>query len=125
MWYERCENPEAIASLYSSLPDLSAVDLHEVRTHRDGPLLQLRFDLSVFPDQPPARWVDEATVAQAVVDFWGVSSYMLDGWETSNPGELTIERQPDGVLLVAFESPMSRLHCRSDFARIASVTACA
>ena len=123
MWYECCENVEAIDALYAVPPDLSTIELHEVRTQRDGPLLQLRFDLPVFPDRPPARWSDEATVAQAVVDFWGVSNFMLDGWETSNHGELTIEQLPEGVLLVAFESPVSRLHCRSSFARIASVKA--
>lgn len=123
MWYECCENPEAIVSLYSASPDLSHIEMHEVRTHRDGPLVQLRFDLPAFPDQPPARWPDEAFVAQVVVDLWGVSNFMLEGWETDNRGELTIERLPDGVLLVAFESPVSRMHGRGHWARIASVTA--
>lgn len=122
MWYECCDNPEALASLYSAPSDLRQIELHEVRTHRDGPLVQLRFDLPAFPDRPPARWPDEVSVAQAVVDLWGVSNFMLDGWETDNRGELTIERLPDGGLLVVFESTVSRMHCRADAARIASVT---
>jgi hypothetical protein len=123
MWYTCCENAKAIEALYSVPPDLSLIELHEVLMQRDGPRLQLRFDLPVFPDRPPPRWSDEATVAQATVDFWGVSNLRLEGWETSNRGELTVERLPDGVLLVAFESPVSSLHCRCSLARIASVTA--
>ena len=67
--------------------------------------------------------VDERLTTQVARDILDAVPKMIDGWETSNRGELTIDQLPDRVLLVAFESPVSRLHCRSSSARIASVKA--
>mgnify|MGYP006201951465 CR=1 FL=1 len=75
-------------SLYSASPDLSHIEMHEVRTHRDGPLVQLRFDLPAFPDQPPARWPDEAFVAQVVVDLWDIMLQLEEDMMTEAEKEL-------------------------------------
>ena len=121
MWYKCCENIEVIETLYSTNPDLSSIALHEVRLQWDGSLLKLRFDLPVFPDRTPARWAEEFTVAQAVVDLWEVTNLSINGWVTSNLGKLKIDRLSDKLLLVEFESPMSHIRCQSSLARITTI----
>ena len=91
--------------------------------HRDGPLLQLRFDLPTFPDRPIARWPDNAGVAQVTLDLWGVSRPLIEGWETDNVGTLTLKWVADDALSVKLESSTSSLRCQSQLARISSVKA--
>ena len=113
MWYELCENSEAIASLYDGRPLLNPVEVHEITFHCDGPSVRLRFNLPTFPERPPRRWEPKANTAQMTLELFGVEHVEFNGWGTSNVGTLQVEKRADGRLDVAFESESVhlRLHC--------------
>lgn len=103
------------------MADLEEVDLHEVALQRDGPRLQLRFDLPRFPDHPPARWHADANAVQVTVDFWMIEELIVNGWGTTNTGVLTLRPSSDG-LRVSFAASGASLSCRCSVARIVRVS---
>lgn len=121
MWPLRCENPEAIGRLYDSVADLDQVELHELMLQRDGPRLQLRFELPRFPDHPPTRWHADANVVQVTLDLWMIEDFALEGWQTSNVGVFALTPSPEG-LQVSFTTSNLRLRARCVAARIAKVS---
>ncbi len=98
MWHQLCDNPQAIEHLYSRVPELDAIDVHEVALQRDGPCIQVRVELPVFPDRPPAKWPRSANAVQMTLALVGVSGLKLDGWGTSNRGAISIARTEDRLL---------------------------
>jgi hypothetical protein len=121
MWSLSCDNPEAIARLYDSVVGLDRVELHELILHRDGPRLQLRFDLPRFPDHPPSRWQAGANTVQVTLDLWIIEDFLLEGWATSNVGEFALTPSPEGIQ-VSFRTTSARLSARCVAARIVKVS---
>jgi hypothetical protein len=85
------QNPESLASLYSS-PSLIGVALHEVSLHRDGLTLSLRFYLAQFPDRPPKKWHPAFNTAQVTLDLVGVSNLNISGFTTTPVGGLFLDQ---------------------------------
>lgn len=57
-WLELLVDASAIRAVYQNVcPSIADIDLHELVLHRDGPRVLLRFDLPVFPAQPPKKWL--------------------------------------------------------------------
>lgn len=123
MWYQLCENAQAIEQLYITPPALDQVEMFEVCVQRDGPHLQLRVELPTFPDKPPARWPAGANAVQVTLDLWGMTDVELAGWGTTNAGTLTLARADDGRVRFAFVSASSRLTGSCLVARIAGFSA--
>lgn len=117
MWYERCENPQALAQLYASGDDLDRVELFEVALRPDGRHLRLRVQLPRYPDHPPRRWHPEANAVQVVLDFWSVDDLRIEGWSDAAVGLLTLARDGGGLRL-AFASDAVRITARCALARI-------
>lgn len=111
-WHHALDNPQAIASLFPGVDDLSAVDLHEIVAGREGPRLQLRFDLARVPRPLPGKWDRDANTTQVLLAAWGVEGLEWTGWGTSLPGTLTVRREGDRLQL-EFSGPgcSVRFHC--------------
>ena len=107
MWFQQCDNAQALERLYDSAEGLDQLRLFEVVL---GPESHLRMRLALprFPDHPPARWIPEATEAQVEVDCWFVEQLELDGWRGESEGTLAIERG-EGKLRISFTSSEVRL----------------
>ena len=123
MWYEACQNPEALTHLYTAPPPLNPVEVHEVALRRDGAQLMLRIELPVFPDNPSPRWHQEANAVQATLDLWGLSEFEQKGWGTDNRGALTLARLSSDELMFSFESESAYLRGRCVMARISGISA--
>ncbi|MGE0128126.1 MAG: Imm50 family immunity protein [Blastocatellales bacterium] len=121
MWYQLCENPRAITERYKAEPADTPVVIHEVRLHEDGPLVQLKIDLPVFPEKPHPRWPVGANTLQVELNFWGVSAFEQTGWGTDNVGILTLVR--DETLCFSFASNSSKFSGSCISAHINKVTA--
>lgn len=124
-WYDLCENPQAIHSLFPDSPPLDRIDLHEAVLHRDGPVLRLRGDLDGFPETRPPRWHEEDNTVQLTLALWGVSSVTVQGWEPDLPGVFTLARAGADALDFEFRADgdgvVLRGSCRT--ARIEGLTA--
>jgi hypothetical protein len=117
VWYSACDNPQALTRLFTSVGDVSDVEMHEAVLHRDGPRLQLRFDISSFPDRPSPRWHPSYNTLQVQVSFWGLDDLRIEGWPTRITGRLSLDPAGEG-LHVAFDAPGCSIAARCRLARI-------
>lgn len=121
-WYHQCVNPQAIYTLYSSAPALDRWELREVAILEDGPRLNLRAALPVFPDHPPQRWHSEFTVAQVTISLMGITDLSVSGWAQNNVGVFTLLRESPDTLRFAFESNSTSLRGRCIIAHISKIS---
>jgi hypothetical protein len=89
-WLRGCQNPRSVEQLFDETRGLDRVELHKMILHRDGPRLQLRFQLPRFADRPSPRWHPEHNALQVTMSFWGVAEATLTGWTGGNVGELRV-----------------------------------
>lgn len=103
-WTTLLDNPKPITTMFGTAPTLNKIDLHEITLHRDGPRVELRFDLSTFPVAPPAKWraFDRAQLRLTCI---GIERYYQDGWRSSNVVDLILHRGADGSLQIMIDAP--------------------
>lgn len=122
-WWNLALNPRVVLAYYTEPPQLTDVEIHSVRLHRDAATLELVVELPTFPTKPSPRWPVTANAAQAVLRFFDIRDVVLNGWGTSNIGELRIEGEPGGEIRFKFDSKTSQLEGSSGFFDVTGVTA--
>lgn len=122
MWYESCDNPQALRELYASGEGLDRVHLFSVALRPDGRSVELRVELPRFPDHPPGRWDPQADRVQVTLDLWCVEALKVEGWTPESVGLLTLSRAGDSLHL-SFASEAVRITARCGMARIARFSA--
>ena len=119
-WHDFAQNPEAVTSLYDVPPSLQGLQLQEITLHVDGPRLELRGDLTRFPDRPPARWVASGyNAVQLQLDLFGLQSVQLSGWSTENRVDITMEQTPGGLIALSAQGMNCNVVVTCQFFRIA------
>ena len=121
MWWNLLNNPHVILAYYSQPPELSAVEVHSVRLHRDGPAISITLDMPVYPDKPSTRWPSGANVVQVEFRFFGLHDVRLTRWGTTNIGDFTIEKVDTGVWF-RFDGPNAQLDGVAQFLDIIGVS---
>lgn len=122
-WYELALNPQAVSQLYAETPLLEGVELVEVVLHRDGPKLQMKFNIPQLPDHPPDRWIRNGyNAAQMQLDFFDVAEVQMLGWSTSNQVDVKIDRNAEGRIGLKVEGGPCSMSASSGFFRIAHVS---
>jgi hypothetical protein len=98
-WWHAVEDPGALESMYSVLPELADVSILSVAMQRDGPTVLIRLILPVFPDQPPVRWRHGYNAAILELRLFGVSGLLMKGWTNDNIGTVTLVREAASIEL--------------------------
>ena len=110
-WLDLVSRAEGLRAIFgATIPRLDAIRLHEIRVHRDGPTVTLRFDLAEFPASPPRRWHPGFDVVQIELAFGDVSAIALARFGRDDVGRLRIDPGLAVELLVD-EAPTLRLAC--------------
>ncbi|MFF4716764.1 Imm50 family immunity protein [Streptomyces eurythermus] len=122
-WTSALNNPHGIDAIYhGSPPELNGVHVHEVALHQDGPTLKLRFDLPIYPSQPPGKWAAQGfNTVQVEISLSGVRDITLDGFGTNIVADVSLTKKNDITVVVT--SPETRLKATSDFAFISQLSA--
>jgi Immunity protein 50 len=116
------ENPQAITSLFGDAIELSAIQLHEVVLHRDGPVLRLRFDIPIVPEQLPKNWQAGVNTTQLSLAAWGLQSLQIEGWASNIGGELSVTA--DGKLKrLTFNGEKCCINAICEMLRVENVSA--
>jgi hypothetical protein len=103
-------------------PILDEISLFSVELDRDGPCLQLRFDLKEFPAPPPAKWVlEHYNRAQVTVDFLEVEGLRIEGWGRNNPAQMKVA-DAGGRLSVLVQGSEFSIRFKCYAFRIASIS---
>ncbi|MFG2788746.1 Imm50 family immunity protein [Streptomyces sp. NPDC048419] len=92
----RLVNPDALRSLYGSIPDLSGVAIRSINLNPSGPTVTLRVDLSAFPEFAPQEWLEAGMDAvQCQLAFMDVTEISLTRWIPPTTGDVSMEPYGD------------------------------
>lgn len=123
-WLDALDDPQGIRAIYGDdVPSLTAVPIHEVCLHRDGPRVVLRFDLPRYPTDPPQKWTAQGfNTVQVQLMLVDILELSLDGWSNESVVDLSLERDDKGVT-VATLAGSARCHVRARAAFVTSISA--
>lgn len=117
-------NKAPILSIFSSPPSLDQVDVHEVRLHRDGPTICVRFDVSSYPEHPPQKWAVAChNRVQVTLRLSDVSGVQMNGWGTNNLCRVELERVGEFAIRFRMVGAEARLECSCAFIEIENISA--
>ncbi|MFJ9186454.1 MULTISPECIES: Imm50 family immunity protein [Streptomyces] len=122
-WIESVSNPQPVLAVYGDdLPTLEDVRIEEICLSPHGPTLRLRFDLSTFPANPPAKWIrDGMDVVQLEVSFGGLHEISIGRISTNPVCDLKMRKSK--FLQFSAESQSVKLLGVADEATILRVSA--
>ncbi len=102
-WTESVLDATSVKAIYGSrTPTLDGIVLHEIVLHRDGPKVQLRFDLKEFPEHPPEKWLSgRFNRVQLRLMAMGVKASRIDGLCASMTLDLHFEKKGESLRLHA------------------------
>lgn len=103
-WHQSAINRQSLDSLYETVPQLENVELFSLNLNREASQLQIRFNLSAFPDNPPTRWHKDFNTVQIQLSFWGIRNFEARGWQENMNVKIDIESR-DKVLEVSITNP--------------------
>lgn len=125
-WIEFLHADRGLAEVFGGpLLRSSAIVLHELTLHRDGPRAQLRFDLVEFPENPPVKWIAAGcNTVQVTVEAVGeLDALEICGCTMSGEVVAGLDELGDGRLELTLLSSDMRARIVSRHVRVAGISA--
>ena len=123
-WIDLILEAASVTAIFGPhVPTLDGIDLHEVTLHRDGPRVQLRFDLREFPEQPPKKWVSGGfNRVQLRLMALGVQTFSIEGLQSNM--KLNLRLEEDGSMRrISASNGLVRLDLTADAVVIEGISA--
>ena len=110
-WVSHLTNPEAVTTLFESLPSLDWVGVTEISLEARGEV-RLWIDLDAYPEDPPQRWEGNDRV-NVELALWGVTGRCIQstGFLMELEGELSIRGHGEEIE-VSLDSDTDDSACR-------------
>src|SRR5690348_11635775 len=90
-WYQHAHNPEAITGIFRHPPKLEPVALFSMNCYPSDREATLYVELLDVPDKPSPRWLGKGfDVFHLQLDFFGVRSIEISGWEDADLAAIRI-----------------------------------
>lgn len=123
-WYELALNPQSLATLYKTVPELECIELFSLNLNREGSTIQIFADLPNFPDYPSARWNEKFNAVQIQLAFWGVTNFEAKGWQTNMKVKIDIIKEEEKLKVIISNSEINlKFSFLCDFLRIEHISA--
>ena len=103
MWYKNLEKYYLIKSIYSEVPELKNVNIHEIKIFDNGKRASISFDMPEFAEYPPTNWIREGYNATKVTcEFLNVSEFKLSSnYEEDIVGNIIVEKNQDTKIIIS------------------------
>lgn len=122
MWHQFAQNPQAISSIYKSIPSLQRARLSVLNLLEDGPALRLHLHPTEFPEVAPARWArQQFNRVMIELHFYGLNGLKISGWSTQNEVNLSIVPLDANRKQLRLQSSSCQLETEFEFFTIARV----
>jgi hypothetical protein len=93
VWYEHFNDNKFISMIYSNVPPLENLRIEKIEISREGDRITVAFDLPIFADKPPAKWVDGGyTTTFAELDFFDIKEVVLKSKNNTYRGNIDIKK---------------------------------
>lgn len=90
------DNTIFLAKLFSPLPSLEAVYVHEINIHQDGPSAKIRFDVLGNVPRMPEKWAGLNTV-QITLDIFPLLKFSVTDFSRQNICTVGMSRGPSSM----------------------------
>jgi hypothetical protein len=123
-WLDILDDDRALRAVYrGEVPTLQGIDLHEIRLHRDGPSLSLRFDLADYPGNPPKKWRSQnLNTVQVELTFGPLRSVLIDRFSLRPIVNLSLIKESD-LIDVLIDSDQVKISALAECVMLRSMTA--
>jgi Immunity protein 50 len=99
MWTDLVGESSFLVEVFDRAPSLANVRIEEVALKANGWQLELRFDLSEFPKNPPSKWERFNTV-QIILGIYNVRTISIEKFSPDQRSTIGIEKTSDLLTLV-------------------------
>jgi hypothetical protein len=102
MWYELFLENKFISMIYTNVPPLENLRIEKIEISREGDSIKVGFDLPIFADKPPTKWVERGYKTTFVeVDFFNIKEVSLKSSNNTYRGNISVNTDDDtGNLIV-------------------------
>ncbi|SDX06338.1 Imm50 family immunity protein [Paenibacillus sp. CF384] len=99
MWYDNLSENTFIKMLYKDVPPLKNLRIEEIKISREGDRITIGFDLPVFADNPPKKWIEGGyTTVFVELDFFDIQEITLRSSNNTYRGNIDIEKDDLGFI---------------------------
>lgn len=100
MWHEHLVENKFLSTLYSEVPRLRNVCIHEVKVCEEGRKVTIRFDMPYYADNPPDKWKRSGyNTVHIEIDFFDIHEIALKSVERVYVGDIEIKSQDSGLVV--------------------------
>jgi hypothetical protein len=96
MWYEHFLENTFISMIYTNVPSLENIRIEKIEISREGDRITVAFDLPIYADKPPTKWVERGyTTTFVEIDFFDIKEVDLKSNNNTYRGNIDIKTDDD------------------------------
>lgn len=100
MWHNNLDKNHFIMKLYDNVPSIIDIRIAEIKIHNEGDTISLIFDMPLFADHPPKKWIDAKYNTVIVrIDLFDVEAMELKSYNKTYRGDINITKEKDNIIV--------------------------
>jgi hypothetical protein len=101
MWNEQLSENKFISMIYTNVPPLENLRIEKIKISSEGDRITLGFDLPIFPDKPPKKWLERGyKTAFIEIDFFDIKEVNIKSSENTYRGDVDIKKDSDEDIFI-------------------------
>lgn len=101
MWNEHFSDDKFISMIYTNVPPLKNLRIEKIEISREGDRITIGFDLPIFPDKPPIKWLERGyTTAFIEIDFFDVKEVNIRSNQNTYRGDIQIKKDVEADIFI-------------------------
>ena len=108
MWVDNLLRNTFILNLYNEVPLLEDVRIQAIKIEDEGSKVSLNFDMPVFVDNPPKKWIQLGYNTVFVeLDFFCVDGLAVASYNKPYRGDVCIKQDKKGMLEIGISGSLN------------------
>jgi hypothetical protein len=89
--------------IYTNVPPLKNLRIEKIEISSEGDKITLGFDLPIFPDKPPKKWLERGyTTAFVEIDFFNIQEVNIKSSNNTYRGDIEIMKDVDADIYIVY-----------------------
>lgn len=107
MWVNNLSRNTFMLNLYKEVPPLKDVRIQAIKIEDEGSIVSLNFDMPIFADSPPKKWLQLGDNTVFVeLDFFCISGLTIKSYDKPYRGDICIKQDKKGMLEVGISGSL-------------------
>jgi hypothetical protein len=101
MWNDYFSDDKFISMIYTNVPPLKNLRIEKIEISREGNRITIGFDLPIFPDNPPKKWLERGySTAFIELDFFDIKEVNIKSIENTYRGDIEIKKDVENDIFI-------------------------